>query len=179
MPPPPVAAEAAGSPAEKGKAKSSTGAESSLQRERVYVTVATNCYALPPLIFSRCCCLTKWVWNFGCCSCGAGVLVALHLRPRAASSVDYDWCDFTRAGLCPTGGDGLAARWPGKVEQNGGSGTTTTGSNAMVSLSIMRDSQRLSTGTGSFNCSLTKEVSRFTYAGLCFSLSNKQTEFPG
>jgi hypothetical protein len=75
------------------------------------------------------------------------VLVALHLRPRAASSVDYDWCDFTRAGLCPTGGDGLAARWPGKVEQNGGSGTTTTGSNAMVSLSIMRDSQRLSTGT--------------------------------
>jgi hypothetical protein len=142
-----VAAEAAGSPAEKGKAKSSTGAESSLQRERVYVTVATNCYALPPLIFSRCCCLTKWVWNFGCCSCGAGVLVALHLRPRAASSVDYDWCDFTRAGLCPTGGDGLAARWPGKVEQNGGSGTTTTGSNAMVSLSIMRDSQRLSTGT--------------------------------
>lgn len=56
------------------------------------------------------------------CRCACCVAY-LHLRPRAASSVDYDWCDFTRAGLCPTGGDGLAARWPGKVEQNGGSGT--------------------------------------------------------
>ena len=43
-----------------------------------------------------------------------------------------DWCDFTRAGVWPTGGDGLAAGWPDKVEQNGG----TT---AMASLSTLQD----------------------------------------
>lgn len=147
------------------------------------MTVATNCYALPLLIFSRCCCLTKWVWNFGCSSCGAGVLVALHTCicvPALPVQLTTTGA-ILRVPVCVrqvgTGWQpGGPARWNKMAVAVR---TTTTGSNAMVSLSILRDSQRLSTGTGSFNCSLTKEVSRFTYAGLCFSLSNKQTEFPG